>query len=152
MLKALEVCRSLLSALAPSWRLFDDVGPTPMLQIRSAPLTDGPSPWQTAPIMAPARTTRSAWRILHNPEETLRLAACSLVDRLVAEVNDAVGDADIDALRRGATYQMVLRLVRREALALGCTGNVAFRIILVAVEQDADDMLVLESTCGSSDG
>jgi hypothetical protein len=102
--------------------------------------------------MAPARTTRSAWRILHNPGETLRLAACSLVDRLVAEVNDAVGDADIDALRHGATYQMVLRLVRREALALGCTGDVAFRIILVAVETDADDMLVLEATCGPSDG
>lgn len=150
--RALDMWRSLLSALAPSWQLFDDVGRTPVLQIRSEAPTDGPSPWQTAPIMAPARTPRSAWRILHNPEETLRLAACSLVDRLVAEVNDAVGDADIGALRQGATYQMVLRLVRREALALGCTGDVAFRIILVAVEKDADDMLVLESTCGPSDG
>ena len=145
--------RALLSAVAPSWRLFDNITALPVLQLRSIDPLNPSAPWLTVPTMAPGHEQRSPWRLLHNPDETMRLASCGLVDRLAAEVNDVdVDDDDDEGTDGSVTFQMVERLVQREARILGCRGAVEFRIVLSGGNANgtAADILVLQAPARST--
>lgn len=81
----------------------------------------------------------------------MRLASCGLVDRLAAEVND--GDVDNDeGIDRSVTFQLVERLVQREACVLGCRGPVEFRIVLSGGDADGTsaDILMLQAPARST--
>lgn len=134
--------RALASSLAPSWRLFDDVTHTPILQLRASAAGGAATEWRTAPMMAPAPLGRSPWQLLHNPKETARLSSCGLIDRLVAEIADLDDDDLTDGwLFRSAVGHLVMGVVAREARLLGLGGEVEFRIVLArgAVDDDDDD-------------
>jgi hypothetical protein len=142
------VWRALLSAVAPSWRLFDDIAALPVLQIRSIDPLNPSTPWLTVPTMNPGHGRRSPWRLLHNPDETMRLASCGLVDRLAAEVNETLNaDHTDDGIDGSVTFHLVERLVHREARVLGCRGPVEFRLVLSAgdVDGESGDLLILQA-------
>ena len=146
-----SIWRAVLSAVAPSWRLFDNIAALPVLQLRSMDPLNPSAPWLTVPTMAPGHRQRSPWRLLHNPDETMRLASCGLVDRLAAEVND--GDVHNDeGIDRSVTFQLVERLVQREACVLGCRGPVEFRIVLSGGDVDGTsaDILMLQAPARST--
>lgn len=145
--------RALASSLAPSWRLFDDVTHTPVVQFRPVATGGDAASWLTAPMMAPATSGRSPWQLLHNPKETARLAACGLIDRLVAEIAERNDDELTDEwLFRSAVGQLVMGLLEQEARLLGLQGEIEFRIVLArGAVIDEDDGLVVQTRLPGDD-
>lgn len=153
--RAVSWWRMLLGALAPSWRLFDEPDATPLLQLRAIADDDTAGPWRAAPAMAPTARTRSWLRLLVNDAETMRLAACSSVDRLAAEVNAC---DDTDALTASTSWALVERLAAQEARALGLGPRWQWQIVVdnrasATVDGDGDgDVVVRAAVAGAGGG
>jgi hypothetical protein len=76
---------ALFRSLVPSWRFFDRIEPVPALHYRFATAGDSWSEWQDA-LTAPSRTPAS---LLSNAAGNLHLACQSLIEHLVADVEEA---------------------------------------------------------------
>jgi hypothetical protein len=106
--------------LLPAWRFFEDVEPGPRLRFQ----VDA-GEWHDA--IAPAERGG----VLLNAAQNLALAQQSLVEQLWSELEGET----YDALPRLASYQLVLRLVRERAAALGLvTPNAPYRFRLDEVD------------------
>ncbi len=88
---------ALFRSLVPSWRFFEEIDPVPALRFRVAPHGDDWGDWQDA-LVAPARTAAS---LVLNPAGNLHLACQSLVEHLVADLDDAT------ELGRGLEHELV---------------------------------------------
>ncbi|NRB03684.1 MAG: hypothetical protein HRU30_10525 [Rhodobacteraceae bacterium] len=105
-----------LPALIPSWRFFEEIGPSPRIDIR---VNDGPwreyrcLPKQISPFEA---LRRMVW----NPDWTEHLYLVSRAERLTAAPNDHALDDMINRLTRiakpspEAVLQFRLRFLTRE--------------------------------------
>ena len=98
---------SLFRCLLPSWRFFDQVETLPVLRYRAAPHGAGFGDWQDA-LTAPPRTPGS---LFSNPAGNLHLACRSLVERLLADLEDIteIGRAPHELV----SYRLVCALVER---------------------------------------
>jgi hypothetical protein len=107
---------TLLRCLFPAWRFFEDIAPAPRLRYRVG--RDGTTfgAWIDALPVPP----RGAAALFHDPEGNLFLACQSLVERLVADLEDC-DEAQARAL---VSYRLVQRLVRARILAAD-GGNAA---------------------------
>jgi hypothetical protein len=126
-----------LRAFFPSWKFFDDVGHVPVLLARVGARADALGPWQ--PCLAPA--PRPWHAPLIDAEATLLLAYGSLLQQLVADVEELPDDADHEDT---VSYQLTHHLVQAR-LALAPGAHYQFRLCLVepgATPTDDDDMIV----------
>lgn len=102
---------TLLRCLVPSWRFFEQIEPVPALHYRFAPSADGRSDdwgdWQDA-LTVPARPLSS---LFLNAAGNLYLAEQSLIEHLVADLDDASsrGEPQHELI----TYRLVCALIER---------------------------------------
>lgn len=106
---------SLLRALFPSWRFFEDLDLVPVLQFR----LDGESgPWR--PCLASQKRSWSS--LLVNARGNLRMACNSLVEQLVSDAQE-VGDGDADSFGESVSYLLAVRLVRSRIREMRVSGD-----------------------------
>jgi hypothetical protein len=102
---------ALFRCLVPAWRFFEQSEPVPSLHYRVAPHGDDWSDWRDA-LAAPARTPGS---LLLNAAGNLHLAQQSLIEHLMAELEDAAGpERAEDEL---VSYRLVCAVVEQDARA-----------------------------------
>lgn len=116
---------ALFRCLVPAWRFFEQIEPVPWLHYRVATRGDDWSDWRDA-LTAPARTPGS---LLLNAAGNLHLAQQSLIEHLVAELEDAaeLGRAPDELV----SYRLVCALVEqsvRAALPAGALLRYQFRL------------------------
>jgi hypothetical protein len=118
---------SLFRCLLPSWRFFDQVEPAPVLRFRSAPVGAAFGDWQDA-LIPPPRTPGS---LLFNPAGNLHLACRSLVEQLLADLEDAaeLGRAPHELV----SYQLVCALVQRR-LNTPADARIRYQFCLLEAE------------------
>jgi hypothetical protein len=102
---------TLLRCLVPAWRFFEEIEPVPALCYRFAPHGNDWSDWQEA-LVVPTRTPGSLWL---NAAFNLHLACQSLVEHLVADLQDArdLGQAEDELV----SYRLVCALIERRVRA-----------------------------------
>lgn len=132
---------SLLPAVIPSWRFFDQIGPAPHIEWSVAPrLTPGPaeedierwSPWQ--PVDSPpAHVTMliAFARLFWNPRRNESLFIASCAERLLDDPTPARADL---------LWTRVADIVRRTRSSGGPAETVAraLRVRIVEVTRDGD--------------
>lgn len=98
---------ALFRALVPTWRFFEEIDPVPALRYRVAPHGDDWSDWRDA-LTVPARTPGS---LLLNAPGNLHLACQSLVEHLVADLEEAteLGTAEHELV----SYHLVCALIEQ---------------------------------------
>jgi hypothetical protein len=102
---------ALFRCLVPAWRFFEHIEPVPSLHYRVAPHGDDWSDWRDA-LTAPARTPLS---LLLNAAGNLHLAQQSLIEHLVAELEDA---AELGRARDElVSYRLVCALIEQNVHA-----------------------------------
>ncbi|MFL5813425.1 MAG: hypothetical protein ACJ763_07585 [Bdellovibrionia bacterium] len=97
----------LFRALLPSWRFFEDFDEAPTLHFRHGNEKDELSGWWKCL----ARPERRFYQVLYNPKANYVLAAGSLVQHLLSEIND-LPDTDSNAVESLVSYQLARNLVR----------------------------------------
>jgi hypothetical protein len=98
---------TLLRCLVPAWRFFEEIEPVPALRYRVAPNGDDWSDWQDA-LTVPARTAGS---LLLNAAGNLHLVCQSLIEHLVADLEEATALARAeDEL---VSYRLVCALIEQ---------------------------------------
>lgn len=97
----------LLRALLPSWRFFEDFDDAPALYFRCGTASGEMGDWEKCI----KRPNRRILGLLYNPEANYVLAAGSVVQQLLSEVNDLT-ETDPDAVEQLVSYQLTKNLVR----------------------------------------
>ncbi len=98
----------LFRALFPSWRFFEDFDEAPALYIRFSELTQNElGQW----LKCLGRPRRLAIGLFYSPEANYVLAAGSLVQQLLSEIQDCT-DTDSRAIESLVSYQLMKNLVR----------------------------------------
>jgi hypothetical protein len=121
---------ALFRCLLPAWRFFEQFEPVPALRYRAAPHGDDWSDWQDA-LPVPARKPSS---LLLNAAGNLHLACQSLVEHLVAELEDA---ADLGrAQHELVSYRLLCALIeQRVRTALPSSPQLCYQFCLVEAER-----------------
>jgi hypothetical protein len=122
---------ALFRSLVPAWRFFEEIDPVPTLRYRVAPHGDDWGDWQEA-LVAPPRTPTS---LLLNAAGNLHLACQSLVEHLVADLDEAseLGRAEDELV----SYRLVCALVeQRVHAALPSSSTVRFQFRLDEAESE----------------
>lgn len=132
----------LFKALFPSWRFFEDVGPTPRLWHRVRRPAESPADdtseagfTDTLPV-APRGLSALVW----NPAGNLRFACGSLLDQLVAEIADLPDPVTIEAVEALTAYRVLLRLVRARADAPGLPPGAEIQL-RIALDETGEEIL-----------
>jgi hypothetical protein len=101
----------LFRCLLPAWRFFEQIEPAPALRYRVAPGGEDWREWQDA-LRPPPRTASS---LLFNAAGNLQLASESLVEHLVADLEDASepGRSEDELV----SYRLVCALVEQRVRA-----------------------------------
>jgi hypothetical protein len=99
----------LLRALLPSWRFFENFDEAPALYFRCGSGSGEMGEWEKCL----KRPHRRVLGLLYNPEANYVLAAGSVVQQLLSEVNDLTEtETDADAVEQLVSYQLTKNLVR----------------------------------------
>ena len=114
----------LFRCLLPSWQFFEQIESVPALQYRVAADGHDWSDWQNA-LPAPARTAGSLWL---NAPGNLHLACRSLVEHLLAELDDTAANRRDDATAGDARDVAAARVARQAA------ELVSYRLLCALVE------------------
>ena len=112
----------LLPALFPSWRFFEEIGPSPRIEVRK-----GPNDTWRALSPVPERLTLAqlVWRLVHNPTWNAHLYRVSTAIRLEVEpdphLEHELSRLIADALPGdiGATFQYRVVYLARENGRIG---------------------------------
>lgn len=121
---------AMIRVLIPSWRFFDDIAPTPVLQARAGSADMPWGAWESV-LEPPRRTLRD---VVWNPEGNLLLACQALVERLQSDLADFDENSD-ERADEMMSYQLVLNLVRC-ALAPKWSVGSGVRVQFKLVERD----------------
>ena len=124
----------LVRAFFPSWKFFDDIGDVPTLLVR----WDG-GDWQPA-LPRPARKLR---QLILNAEGNYLLAAQSLLQQLVAELEDA-DPAHPERVADSVAYELTRNLAQFELRrrAPHARGPWQFMLRLTSPDGASEDVLV----------
>lgn len=108
---------SLLRALIPSWKFFDELGASVHLRFRTAWSLDRWDSWQEVSSFSinskTARTERPWWKLFINASENLRLAELSLVERLAFDLS-SMQVPELSGLKSHLSYKLVESWIRSE--------------------------------------
>ncbi len=115
---------SLLRALIPSWKFFDELGSFTQLRYRTALAGQNWSPW-VAPT--PPLIQRGLTNLFLNSEQNLWLAKLHLLDRLSVELLESQ-QQDLPSLQKQISYRLVESWIRSEIFAT--SGKVRFQFEL----------------------
>lgn len=98
----------LFRALLPSWRFFEDFDEASTLYLRHGYESDELGPWSKCL----ARPRRRIYNALYNPQANYILAAGSVVQQLLSEVNELPEASTSAAVENLVSYQLAKNLVR----------------------------------------
>lgn len=122
----------------PSWRFFEDFGPTPVLSARVMTGSQEFGPWQETLPAAP----RSAGMLFLNPFGNLRLALMDLVDRLLADA----ARLSPQELEQSLSFRLVRNAVEFSLRKQGHQGTRRYQFkISLQDSAGTEDLLVSET-------
>lgn len=128
---------TLLRALLPSWRFFEDLGFAPELSYRivsPAGSKELEGPWQPC-LEPPRRNWRSA---AFNAQGNLRHACASLVEAVHQLLEEVEGEESAGRVERSVVYELVENLVRYRLRELGTPSGAKFQFKIDSVMQGSE--------------
>lgn len=124
-------------ALIPSWRFFDH--PSDEAQLLYRLQRAGTASWGEWRDAFPAPAPRGVLSLFHNPEGTLRLALYNLLERSLAEINEA---PSAESFAEGATYGLLVNWVSRLTEGTHVKNKFQFKIVTRDAGGQTEERLV----------
>ena len=125
---------TLLRALFPSWRFFENISPAPLLSYRVARAHEEFGAWQTALPPVP----RTPLSLVLNPRGNLHLASRSLVERFLDDLESMAPEEAAESV----SYQLVQRLVQSELGTSAPAEDRRYQFKLTLPDESEGDVFV----------